>query len=78
MPDVLIRKVPKKTLDSLKRKAAQHGRSLQQELRLALERLSAEALFDFVEHAREIRQRIARYAPQQTDSALLVREDRQR
>lgn len=78
MPDVLIRNVPKKTLSALKSRAARHGRSLQQELKLALERLGEEPEFDYVEHARMVRERIASYAPSQSDSTLLIREDRER
>jgi plasmid stability protein len=80
MPDVLIRDVPKKVLDGLKKRAKQHGRSLQQELREMLrESGQYEArMLDFAEKAREIRERIARYAPVQTDSTELIRQDRER
>jgi len=78
MPHVLIRNVPKRTLDALKKKAAQHGRSLQQELRLAVERVAAEHDFDYAEYARRMRERIASYAPHQSDSTELIRQDRRR
>lgn len=78
MPDVLIRAIPKKTLDAVKRKAARRGRSLQQELKLAIERLGAEADFDYVEYVAQVRERIASYALNQSDSVDLLREDRKR
>lgn len=78
MPDVLIRNVPKKVLEGLKRKAKRHGRSLQQELKLLLAEVSEDSVKDFAERARFVRERIAKYAPVQTDSAELIREDRQR
>jgi plasmid stability protein len=80
MPDVLVRDVPKKVLDGLKKRAKRHGRSLQQELReLLRENGEYEArILDFAERASEIRERIARYAPVQTDSTELVRQDRER
>jgi plasmid stability protein len=78
MPDVLVRNVPKKVLEGLKRRARRHGRSLQQELKLLFAEVSEESAFDFAERARLVRERIARYAPVQTDSAELIREDRRR
>jgi plasmid stability protein len=78
MPDVLIRDLPKKTLEALKQRAARHGRSLQQELKVTLVRLGEEPDFDYVEHVRMLRERIESYAPQQSDSTLLIREDRGR
>ncbi len=76
MPDVLIRGVPEKVLDNLKKRAKLRGRSLQQELRIALEEMSESA--DIFEQVSEIRERIARYAPMQSDSTKLIREDRDR
>jgi plasmid stability protein len=78
MPNVLVRNVPKKTLDTLRKRAAARQRSLQQELRLLLDREAQWASIDYVAQARRIRERIAKYAPRQTDSAVLIREDRQR
>ncbi len=78
MPDVLVRNVPKKVLEGLKRRAKRHGRSLQQELKLLLAEVSEESVKDFAERARLIRERIARNAPVQSDSTELIRQDRQR
>jgi len=76
MPDVLIRNVPKKTLDVLRKRAAAGQRSLQQELRLLLEREATWASVDHVAEAKRIREYIARHHPDQTDSTRLIREDR--
>jgi len=80
MPDVLIRDVPKRVLDELKKQAKRRGRSLQQELRDILQERTdyQERMRDFARQATEIRERIARYAPVQTDSTKLIREDRER
>jgi len=78
MPNVLIRNVPRKTLDALKKRAAQRGRSLQQELRLTLEELAHHETFDYVEHARRIRERLLERAGSFTDSTEIIRRDRQR
>jgi plasmid stability protein len=78
MPDVLIRDVPTEILDNLKRKASRHGRSLQQELAILLEREGREPAVDYAERARLMREKIARYAPNQSDSVDLIREDRER
>ena len=42
MADILIRKVPEETKERLRRRAERHGRSLEAELREALERLASE------------------------------------
>ncbi len=78
MPNVLIRDVPKKTLDALKKRAAQRGRSLQQELRLTLDELAREQTFDYVEHARRIRERLLERGGTFTDSTEIIRRDRER
>jgi holo-[acyl-carrier protein] synthase len=76
MPDVLVRDVPKKVLDGLKKRAKGHGRSLQQELRMTLAELSEEQAPDIFEQVSEIRERIGRSAPLQTDSVEPIREAR--
>jgi len=78
MPDVLVRNVSRKALEALRKLAAEQGRSLQQQLRLIIEREGERASFDYVGAARRLRERIARYAPCQPDSAELVRRDRER
>jgi plasmid stability protein len=42
MPVLHIRDVPEETVAAIKRRAARHGHSVQQELREALEKLAAE------------------------------------
>lgn len=77
MPDVLVRKVPKKTLDALKRRAARAGRSLQQELRLALLRMGEETRGDYVERARQMREELLKRGRAWSDSAEIIRRARQ-
>ncbi len=78
MPDVLIRNLDASTVAYWKRRASQHSRSLQAEmaeaLRLEEERDRRRAEFDAV--VEETRRETA-HRPQ-TDSALLLREDRER
>ncbi len=84
MPDVLIRNVPSKTLAALKVRARKNKRSLQAELLNILERESvaeqelpvkAKAEAEFWALAEKIRASITQ---KQTDSALLIAEDRKR
>jgi len=77
MPDLLVRGVPKDTVDALKKRAQEHGRSLQQEVKMILQ-AAGEPRLDYAERVKRMREKIARYAPHQTDSVLLVREDRER
>lgn len=79
MPDVLIRNVPEAVLHILKRRAADHRRSLQQELLSILEAAAHEAPEKTpVEVAAAIRARLARSGRSFSDSTPLVREDRER
>jgi plasmid stability protein len=79
MPDILVRDVPKETVDALKRQAEDHGRSLQQEVKTILQTAGKRRhIADYVESARRMREKIASYAPHQTDSTLLIRKDRER
>jgi plasmid stability protein len=79
MPDVLIRDVPGPVLEALKQRAAENRRSLQQELLWILEgevqRPSRQAA---IRAADAIRERLARSGKVFSDSAELVREDRDR
>ncbi|MGB4780354.1 FitA-like ribbon-helix-helix domain-containing protein [Microbacterium sp.] len=43
MPALHIRDVPEETVAAIKRQAERHGRSMQQELRAALEQFAADA-----------------------------------
>lgn len=76
MSDLLVRDIDPKTLAGLKQRAARHGRSLQREVRRILDEVAAEepTSDNFWEWAREMRKLTA--GTYQTDSAELIREDR--
>lgn len=76
MPDVLVRGVDEKVLESLKEKAKENGRSLQAELQIILQRAAERKTLDARETARRIREALA--GREFSDSAELLREDRQR
>ena len=76
MPNVLVRDVDEKVLEKLKNKAARNGRSLQREVRIILnEAINFEPLSDS-EVARKIKDSLR--GRQHSDSAELLREDRNR
>ena len=80
MTDILVRDVPNELVDSLKQRAARHGRSLQQELldiltltvREDSDRLTA------LEIADVIRKRLEATGRDFGDSTADIREDRER
>ena len=78
MPDVLVRDVPKKTVEALKRRAKRRNRSLQQEVKTILERSAEGDLAERLEPLRRLRDRIRERRPDQSDSALMIREERDR
>jgi plasmid stability protein len=79
MPDVLIRNVPQPTLDALKRRADQSRRSLQQELATILDLAARDAGTPTpAEIAATIQARLAASGRTYSDSAPLIREDRER
>lgn len=79
MPNVLVRDVPTATLAALKRRARQHGRSLQHELALVLDRAAREVDQASAEEiAAAIRARLAQPGRVFTDSTGLIRADRER
>jgi antitoxin FitA len=77
MPDVLVRDVDETALSRLKEKARSHGRSLGVELKCILEQAAKQV--DMVS-ARELAERMSRSLEgrRHTDSAELLREDRDR
>jgi plasmid stability protein len=77
MPDVLVRDVDETALARLKEKAKAHGRSLGVELKFILEQAAKQ--LDMLT-ARELAERMSRSLDgrQHTDSAELLREDRDR
>ncbi len=77
--DLLVRNVPDPVLKNLKRRAAEHRRSLQRELVNILEAAVREATTqDPAKVAAIIRSRLARTGRAFSDSAALIREDRSR
>lgn len=77
MAQVIVRNLDAEVVAALKRKAALHGRSLEQELR---EILSSAARFDREERL-TVADRIRAMTPRgvvQTDSTDLIRQDRDR
>ena len=80
MPDVLVRNVPESVLEALKQQAAQHRRSLQQELVSILEAAATQGASrqTAVDLAARIRARLAESGRLFSDSTELLREDRAR
>ena len=80
MAQVLIRDLDPEVIEALKRRAKEHNRSLQGELKTILEqavRSSHSRNIDaFLARVKEIRKQTA--GMPQTDAAQLVREDRER
>jgi plasmid stability protein len=76
MAQVLVRELDPETVERLKKRAARHGRSLEAELRLILERAATRDAAQAAVLAAKIRRRLA--GRRHTDSALLVAEDRER
>ncbi|MGI8545367.1 MAG: FitA-like ribbon-helix-helix domain-containing protein [Aridibacter sp.] len=76
MPNVLVRDVEPEILEKIKKRAAKNGRSLQTEVQIILKDAAAkpEPLSD-LETARKIRSMLN--VKNQSDSAELLREDRQ-
>jgi plasmid stability protein len=76
MPDILVRGLDAETVKRLKAKASRHGRSLQSEVKMLVER-AAGAGGDQI--AAMLKRWEKRFAGRRfSDSARLVREDRNR
>lgn len=79
MPDVLVRNVPEPVLNALKQRAERNRRSLQQELIAIFEAASDEpSPISAAEAAAEIQEYFRRSGRFFSDSAELLREDRDR
>lgn len=78
MSDVLIRGIPQDLLDQLRQRAAANRRSLQQELMSILEEASRSQTLQSIEVADRIRKQLQGSGRRFSDSAQLVREDRER
>lgn len=77
MPDVLVRGIDEKVLESLKEKAKENGRSLQAELQIILTRAAErKPVLNRSELAEKIREELSER--DFSDSVELLREDRQR
>ena len=78
MANVLIRDVPDEVIKELKQMAKLHNRPLQQELKEILVRTAGQPHMDVARQAAEIRRKLAGKHRSFTDSAELLREDRNR
>jgi plasmid stability protein len=78
MPDILIRNVPPAVLASLKRQAAARRRSLQQEVLAILEEAASIDALRAERLATRIRADLAATGRRFSNSAALLREDRER
>lgn len=78
MADVLIRGVPEKVLDVIKKRASMKGRSLQQELLQLLTETAELNSLEAADIAAEIRKRLKDTGRSFSDSTELLREDRDR
>ncbi|MET0515063.1 MAG: hypothetical protein ABW047_07025 [Nitrospiraceae bacterium] len=78
MAQVLVRNLKEKVVARLKKRAANRGRSLQAEVKIILEEAAKEDTADFWKEADRIRERLKRSGRRFSDSAALIREDRDR
>jgi plasmid stability protein len=76
MPNVLIRNVPQEFLDQIKAQAAMNGRSLQQELWLAVRQMALRRHPDAYERAEAFKAKQRAEGRTFSDSTELIREDR--
>ncbi len=78
MATVLIRDIPEAVISRLKRIAKRNKRSLQQELRAALELSVNQSSPDLFQKVNEIRENLRKKPIRFSDSAKILREDRRR
>jgi plasmid stability protein len=79
MPNLLIRDVPEQVVQALKRRAASHRRSVQQEMLEILEQVSEEpTVLTAAGTAAAIRTRLGEKGIRFEDSTPLIRADRDR
>ena len=78
MAQVLIQDVAEDIVARLKDRASHHGRSLQQELRLILEEAARQNSAESWEAIHQFRRRLQESGRVFSDSADLLREDRER
>jgi hypothetical protein len=78
VPNILIRDIPEETLERLKKLAKNHNRSLQQELKDIIVNWSKQFSIDISKRASKIRGHLRSKKITFSDSAKLIREDRDR
>jgi len=78
MATVLIRNIPEDVLDWFKNMAKSHKRSLQQELRVVLEKTVDQSSPDILKKASDLRRKLRKKSLHFTDSTKLLRENRAR
>jgi plasmid stability protein len=79
MGQVIVRNLDDGVVEALKARAARQARSLEAELRVILERAASERVVDVLEaRARAERLRHGLEGRPHSDSAALIREDRER
>ncbi len=78
MANILIRNVPDEVLNMIKNVAKRRNRSLQQELREALETMANQSSPDIFRKAAELKEKLRKKSVRFTDSTELLREDRAR
>ncbi|NWF53572.1 MAG: hypothetical protein HXY45_02120 [Syntrophaceae bacterium] len=78
MATVLIRDIPEALVSRLKRIAKRNKRSLQQELRAALELRVSQSSPDLFQKVKDLRADLRRKPIRFSDSAKILREDRRR
>ncbi len=76
MPDILVRGLDAETVERLKVRASQHGRSLQSEVKMLVERAAGAGGEQVAEVLKRWRERFA--GRRFSSSARLIRKDRDR
>ena len=78
MAQVLVRNLKDNVVARLKKRAKTRGRSLQAEVKTILEEAAKDVPEDFWKEADRIRELLKRSGRKFSDSAALIREDRER
>lgn len=78
MAQVLVRNLNDKVVARLKKRAKTRGRSLQAEVKTILEEAAKDVSENFWKEADRIRAQLCRAGRKFSDSAALIREDRER
>ncbi len=78
MPGILIRDIPEKLYNKLKKRARDNNRSLQQELKIILTEAVSHNIENSIKLAANIRKELEEKKAHFSDSAELISEDRKR